>query len=198
MGMHYTASMRISHVPADQLQLLHDTGAQQNTHTGASLLAHLLATHDMLKAWGCAKYVCEAGLFHSIYGTAIFRHQSLSFDERDRVRAVISAEGEQLAWLFCIVDRPRALLSALQGEAIRNRLDCTALHIPEQQLKQLIEIEMANWLEQGGRNPVAQELSLQARAKNWLMPNICAALDRHHAQKMVRKPMPSPISAPAV
>jgi hypothetical protein len=196
--MHYTASMRISHVPAAQLKLLHDTGAQQNTHTGASLLAHLLATHDMLKAWGCAKHVCEAGLFHSIYGTAIFRHQSLGFDERDRVRAVISAEGEQLAWLFCIVDRPRALLAALQGETLLNRLDGSALSTSEQLLKQLIEIEMANWLEQGGRNPVAQQLSMQARDKNWLMPSICATLDRYQAEKSAHKTMPSPVSAPAV
>jgi hypothetical protein len=74
------------------------------------------------------------GLFHSIYGTVHFRHQSWPLSDR----ATIGDEAENLAYLFCTLDRPRVLVEkAAAGSRAAVLLD-------------LLEIEAANLLDQGG------------------------------------------------
>src|SRR3989449_11739273 len=92
------------------LTLLHESGAQALPHSGRTLLDHLVGTYRILRDWGNAEPICAGGLFHSIYGTNVFRRQAIKPWERDRVRAVIGAEAEQYAHLFCSVNRPQALL----------------------------------------------------------------------------------------
>src|SRR3546814_18378901 len=59
---------------------------------------------------GNPQTICLAGLFHSIYGTAHFRHATLPFSQRRVVKNLIGAEAEALAYLFCVTDRPTGLL----------------------------------------------------------------------------------------
>ena len=47
--------------------------------------------------------VCFAGLFHSIYGTKYFRHETTS--DRNSIRKLIGERAERLAWKFCELDR---------------------------------------------------------------------------------------------
>jgi hypothetical protein len=49
--------------------------------------------------------LCDAGLFHSIYGTEGFAGYALPWTERPAVRALVGPRAERLAWLFCAMDR---------------------------------------------------------------------------------------------
>jgi hypothetical protein len=92
----------------------------------------------LLRGWGAREPVCLAGLFHSIYGTVHFRHQSWPLSDRATIVNVIGDEAENLAYLFCTIDRPRVLVEkAAAGSRAAVLLD-------------LLEIEAANLLDQGG------------------------------------------------
>ncbi|MGB8840220.1 MAG: DUF6817 domain-containing protein [Aliidongia sp.] len=131
------------------LDLLRSYHADETPHSGRHLIDHLIATHDLLAQWGNPPDVCRAGLFHSIYGTNIFTLQSASLGDRDRLRAAIGPVAERLAYLFCVIDRPIALLKAalMQDYVLEDRHQNTQITITPDELAQLIEIEVANFLE---------------------------------------------------
>lgn len=163
------------------IALLVASGAQQTPHSGRTLLGHLQGTYLLLQSWGNTDAVCLAGLFHSIYGTNAFTHQSLLASQRADLQAAIGAEAEALAWLFCSIDRPHAILQSLQqgntsdtgnkGDVVnikahKNTSDQTnaLLSITPQQLQALAEIECANLVEQSSWSSALKAL-------------YCAALD---------------------
>jgi hypothetical protein len=82
-----------------------------------SFLDHLVGTQAILRAWGCAEHVCQAGLFHSIFGTESFQAFSLPLDEagsnRATVRATIGKEAEGLALVNCVMERDSLDLAVL-------------------------------------------------------------------------------------
>ncbi len=50
-------------------------------HTGASAFdAHLRGVQAVLRSWGSDEAVCDAGLFHSVYGTEGFQVQFYSLN----------------------------------------------------------------------------------------------------------------------
>src|SRR5262249_17256214 len=63
----------------------------------------LLGTRRLLAAWGERPALCDAGLFHSAYGTEYFEPQRTP--DRDEVIAIIGAEAERVAWLWCAIRR---------------------------------------------------------------------------------------------
>src|SRR6516164_1269719 len=82
-----------------------DMGVEQVPHTHKSYLAHLIAVYRLLETQGCAKDVCRAGMFHSIYGTERFRGFTLPLERRTEVRALIGERAERLAYLNCAMNR---------------------------------------------------------------------------------------------
>ena len=52
---------------------------------------------------GRAPALCDAGLFHSVYGTEYFEPERTA--SRNEVLAVIGAEAERIAWLWCAIRR---------------------------------------------------------------------------------------------
>ena len=46
-------------------------------HSGESLLSHLKGTKEILTQWDAPEYVCNAGLFHSVYGTQYFSRKKI-------------------------------------------------------------------------------------------------------------------------
>ncbi len=66
-------------------------------------LSHLIGTRRLLVQWGCRPALCDAGLFHSVYGTEYFEPEHPA--RRDEVQALIGAEAERLAWLWCNIER---------------------------------------------------------------------------------------------
>ena len=53
-------------------------------------------------------------MFHSVYGTSSFKHQSTN--NRDAVRALIGEQAEEIVFMFCSLEEPRT-------ENIRNMQD---------------------------------------------------------------------------
>ena len=87
---------------------------EDKSHSGRTLLEHLLGTYNKLKEWNAPEYLQDAGLFHSVYGTASFKHQSTN--DRDTVRTLIGEQAEEIVFMFCSIEEPRI-------ENIRNMQD---------------------------------------------------------------------------
>lgn len=133
------------------VELLRASGAHTFPHSGRTLLDHLVGTYRILKDWGNPEPVCAGGLFHSVYGTNVFRRQIIKPWQRDQVRAVIGTEAEEYAHLFCSIDRPQALLRAIDSGMLVDRRHGSAIPVEPSILQALLEIECANLIEQGSR-----------------------------------------------
>jgi hypothetical protein len=119
--------------------LLGPARADKVRHSGRTLFDHLCGTHELLREWGNRSDVCDAGLFHSIYGTRHFRHRAWPLDDRKTIVGLIGPEAEELAYLFCTADRPRAFVEMPADRRLR-------------------EIEAANLIEQGSKSRWLQRL----------------------------------------
>lgn len=134
-------------------QWLHERGASRQAHSGRVLLDHLRGTWGILHAAGQRAAACEAGLFHSVYGTNVFKAVTVPHGDRMAVQALIGTEAEALAWAFGQLQRPSALVQALipagalaMIEQSMLQLDLSLSHA---QIRDLQAIECANLLEQG-------------------------------------------------
>lgn len=134
---------------AQEEVLLRELGAHRTPHSRGTLLEHLRGTRSLLERWGNPPRVCRAGLFHSIYGTYVFEARCASLDERDRVRAVIGEDAEELAYLFCVTDR-RGLFSGplAAWNVLRDVVHDRRLRVAHERLAELVEIEVANVVDQ--------------------------------------------------
>jgi hypothetical protein len=122
-------------------------GANVTPHSGRSLLHHLIGTYDLLQEWGCGEQVCLAGGLHSIYGTNVFRKQSLHESARCAIRNLLGSEAEELAWLFGSLNRPRAIEDGIGFDRGDNsKIIINGLILPKLRL-----IEAANLIEQGAK-----------------------------------------------
>ena len=119
-------------------------------HGGRSLYEHLIGTHELLREWGASEQVRLAGLFHSIYGTRHFRKSAWPLVDRMTIRNLIGDEAEFLAYLFCVTDRPKALLVA--ANSLRDHHAGNMHMLDAKTMRSLREIEAANLLDQGGRH----------------------------------------------
>lgn len=133
------------------LELLRASGAHTVPHSGRTLLDHLAGTYRLLTDWRNPEPICAGGLFHSVYGTNVFRRQVIKPWQRDQVRAVIGTEAEEYAHLFSSIDRPHALLLAIDNGTMVDRLQGGTIAIERSVLAALLEIECANLIEQGSR-----------------------------------------------
>ena len=86
-----------------KIDFLKKLGAEDTEHSGGTLLDHLVGVSNILEEMGAPQHVQDAGLFHSIYGTAVFHHQTTA--DRSVVQSVIGEKAEHLAYLFCILGR---------------------------------------------------------------------------------------------
>jgi hypothetical protein len=122
-------------------------------HSGRTLFEHLKGTHDLLQRQGAPDYVCLAGLFHSIYGTNIFRHNTVPITRRDLVVDLIGLPAERLAFIFCSCERPRAFVEAVKrGHPyyVLNTRYADVIQLSEADMRDLLDIEVANLEDQGG------------------------------------------------
>ncbi len=167
-------------LPAHMLDLLKRSGADVAQHSQRRLLDHLVGTYQLLQTWGMEQHVCTAGLFHSIYGTNIYTHQSIAFSERADVQAAIGMQAEHLSWLFCSIERPQAFFSALQHGLLRNRMDGSDMACPPHVLRELLDIECANQIEQGGRISSLQRICSQADTQQGMIsPQVHVAVKQY-------------------
>lgn len=87
-----------------RLDLLKRLGFADLAHDShVPFVSHLLGTRRLLVEWGERPAMCDAGLFHSAYGTEYFPvDQDV---DRDEVRAVIGDEAEAIAHAWCTIRR---------------------------------------------------------------------------------------------
>jgi hypothetical protein len=88
-----------------KIEFLEKIGADEKSHSSRTLLDHLLGTYNKLKEWNAPEYLQDAGLFHSVYGTSSFKHQSTN--DRDAVRGLIGEQAEEIVFMFCSTESPR-------------------------------------------------------------------------------------------
>jgi len=132
-------------------------GTANAPHGKGSLLNHLKGVHDLLRDWDNSDDVCNAGLFHSIYGTKVYRHRSLN--DRSALTRLIGDYAEGLVHEFSTGDRP--LFKNVKSSEIRLHLqEIEAANLIDQHagykdLQQLLPMKLSN----GARAAILLELA---------------------------------------
>ena len=136
-------------IPPEYLSLLDDLGTSEYEHMRGTFRDHLIGTYELLVDWGSPLAVAVGGLFHSIYGTQFFRVSSADLDSRAQIAAVIGHRAEELAYLFCVTDRTGFFYEADKAEPrLWNRVHEELIAVEPNVIRDLIEIEVANYIEQ--------------------------------------------------
>lgn len=145
-------------IDPDVEALLRELNTDAHAHTDGTLLDHLRGTHKLLAIWGNEPDVCLAGLFHSIYGTQSYNMQSASIDDRLRIRKAIGMRAERLAFLFC-VSRRAQFFDEISKEAssLFDRIHEEHIPVSQEDLRDLIEMEVANYVEFIPRTPFTEQ-----------------------------------------
>ena len=106
-----------------KIDFLKEMGADKTPHRNKTLLEHLIGVSEILKDMDAPEYIQDAGLFHSVYGTAYFRHQTVS--DRQVVQDLIGEKAELLAYLFCVLGRVtdrQSEITAIEDKRVRDDL----------------------------------------------------------------------------
>ena len=134
-----------------RLDLLKRLGFGELEHDShVPFLSHLVGTRRVLVEWGERPAVCDAGLFHSAYGTEYF-----PVDEpvdRAEVRAVIGDDAEEIAHAWCTIRRDTIELG--DGTAPGTVVDRTTgerIEIADQLLADVATLWAADTVEQIAR-----------------------------------------------
>ena len=69
------------------------------------LLDHLKGTYNVLRQWQASDDLAFAGLFHAIYLTDFFKCNDPTPGNRERVRQVVGANAELIAYRYCVMNR---------------------------------------------------------------------------------------------
>ena len=109
-----------------RLELLKRFGFDRVDHDShVPFMAHLFGTRRILAEWGSRPALCDAGLFHSAYGTEYYQPDDVP--DRASVAVVIGDEAERIAWLWCVIER--------------DRIDVERPCAPDRRSGELIELE---------------------------------------------------------
>jgi len=133
-------------VEDNALTKLISLGVEDFAHINGNLLSHLKGTKDLLSKWGNREALCNAGLYHSIYGTQGYKKQSSN--DRTNIINIIGEEAEKIIFYFSTCDRehfyPQIGYPELKH---RNRLNEEIEVLDESMVKDLLELTLANELE---------------------------------------------------
>ena len=149
---------------ANKIQFLAKMRVHQTRHSGSTLLDHLTGVYLQLKQWGQPRAVAEAGLFHSVYGTAEFPIETLSAKDRSRLKRVAGEDTERLVHLFCVMNRPGYVETVSTGApsaSLTHRITGESIPVSPSEHRAMGYIILANWAE---HLPRIQEDSRYAKA----------------------------------
>lgn len=128
-----------------------ELGAAEVGHTDNTYLAHGSGVYRDLKSWGCGQELCDAGMFHSIYGTELFQGFTLPLERRDEVRDLIGEQAERLVYLNCCLLRASLDESVERGQApytLKDRFLQQEIELSEEDFDDLCRLHLCDWLEQ--------------------------------------------------
>ena len=151
-----------------RVRFLQKVNTEGMPHTERGLLDHLRGTHQLLVKWGARPAVCNAGLFHSAYGTEHYEPRAILLSMRGEVRQLIGDEAESLAWLFCMMRRETFDQNlGRDGEfSVQHRLTGDRLPLTIDQFHDLVTMTFANTLEAFPR----LSWSVRRRCRAYLRP----------------------------
>jgi len=128
--------------PMNPREYLIKLEANKIPHGDRTLYEHLCNTEDILRIARLPEEVQKAGLYHSIYGTSAFEHQTTS--DRESIKKVIGEYAEYLVWIFCNANRPFCWFCA-NTIPFRNS---NSVNVSNEELFHLRMIEAANLIDQ--------------------------------------------------
>jgi hypothetical protein len=147
----------------DKLLALKNLGVGEFGHLNGNLESHLLGTYELLVEWNNPGYICDAGLYHAVYGTQPMKklgipHKEYSPSDRPKIREIIGKESEHLVYLYGACDRDYFYPQIGSAKAIyRDRFTGKKLELPSEKLKEILEITIANELEICISGPLIKE-----------------------------------------
>jgi hypothetical protein len=158
-----------------KIAFLESTLSGADHSSGVAFIAHLRGVHDLLERWGGRPALCDAGLFHSVYGTQYERVSRTP--QREAVQKEIGEEAEALAWLWCFTDRHSLAPNlARDGDRLVTHRDGSErVAITRQQLEDLANLWAADAVEQSARR--SDEEMVFARDLASLRSLLCSAAD---------------------
>ncbi|ETS74360.1 hypothetical protein PFICI_14226 [Pestalotiopsis fici W106-1] len=112
----------------DKFTFLKELTSAEEYHGEKSFYQHLVNVYNYLESQSLPQEVCDAGLFHSVYGTEFYHFSSASIT-RDVVRGYIGEYAEELAHTFCGLrkDRFLSILNNVPGWDKQKHLDLCRL-----------------------------------------------------------------------
>ena len=140
----------------NRLRFLRNASTEGMPHSDRGLFDHLLGTRQLLVEWESRLALCDAGLFHSVYGTEHYELKAIPPSMRDEVRQLIGDEAESLVWLFCMMRRKTLFdqkLHKVRDFSVQHRLTGEWIPLTEGQFHDLITMSFANCLEAFPRCP---------------------------------------------
>jgi hypothetical protein len=131
------------------------------SHRHGTLLDHLLATGEILGAWGATEELRLAGLCHAAYGTDGFSPHLLSWRRRADLVAVVGTAVEETVYLYASCDRSFLYpqLSRSGPVVFRDRFLHTTFAPSDSQLSDFVDLTLANELEIARGDPPSSVLS---------------------------------------
>jgi len=154
----------------NKLLALKDLGVGEFGHLNGNLESHLLGTYKLLMDWNNHEYICDAGLYHAVYGTQPMiklgiPHKEYSPSDRPKIRKIIGVESERLVYLYGACDRDYLYPQIGSPTSIyRDRFTGNKLKLSSKTLKDILEITMANELEICISGP-----SIKENSRNYLV-----------------------------
>lgn len=148
-------------------------------HSGRTLYDHLKGTYEILESGKALNHVCLAGLFHSIYGTNIFRTQAIALKSRAEVSKLIGDRAERIAYIFCACDRPKILIEeAMIGQpyTVKDRHSGEMIPLTANDLHDLMAIELANLVEQDSLALMPQLIQALVKVKDEVLSDMRASV----------------------
>ena len=134
---------------------LRELGAADIDHSENTYLAHASGVYRDLKSWGCSQALCDAGMFHSIYGTELFQGFTLPLERRGEVRDLIGERAERLVYLNCCLLRASLDESVGRGQAphtLKDRFLQQEIELSQGDFDDLCRLHLCDWLEQVARD----------------------------------------------
>ena len=131
-------------------QLINRFKVNSIPHSKGTFIDHLVGTYQILKKQELPQYLCDAGLFHSIYGTNIFKIGVA--DDRSVIRQLIGEKAEKLVWTFCQLQRPDCWNTDFSTVLMTKNHNI--IEVTPEEFNDLKLIESANIQEQAPRTTV--------------------------------------------
>ncbi len=133
------------------VEFLTALGINDVPHTQKTYMGHLTNVYRYMKNLGCTEELCQAGLFHSVYGTERFQGFTLPLERRGEVRDLIGERAERLAYLNCAMDRASIDREVERGTPpfrIKDRLTGKEVELNGADFDDLCRVHLYDLLEQ--------------------------------------------------